>query len=224
MNKCLTLSMSVVLTVLALAALPTGASAGEFVSDCSSGATCSATISGGATTLLDDSGGAAGKVSCSSVTGTESITSGSSTGTIHTILNGCTDEALGTSCSNTGTAGSITMHATWHNVKIRFVPLLTGRKYTSYNWTYTCAGGLVTRTVTGNLIGNITNPSCGVAKASHSIEYSQTGGSQTYKQVTETGTIFDLTSGSHAGDSTTTAWTGAITSTYNEGKTVKYTC
>lgn len=229
MSKKLILLPIGTLSALALAVLPAAAHAGEFSADCSSGATCTALVSGGVfSTLEDDSGSAAGKVICTNVSGTAAQTHGSSTGSVQLLFHGCKDETLLTNCTSAKQpAGTVTTAVmTSHLIFIDSTPSqLQGILLTGVNVTFTCAGGLITKTVTGNIIGKIENADCGVAHPSFALTFQTLGlGRQWYTQVTTTGTSFDLTSGSHANDATTSALSAFLNLSYTEGKTVKLTC
>jgi hypothetical protein len=226
MNKKLMLLAAGALSALAFAAPPAVSSAGEFEAHCSV-VPCTAAITGGVSVLQDDSGGAGGKVECTSVTGTATLTNTSSTGTAQLLFHGC-KSALSPKCNNvTGQTETITTNVmTSHLVYIDPTPtVLVGILLTGVNVTFECASGLVKKTVTGNLLGRIENPECGVARTHHTIEFNASGpGTQQYTQVTTTGTVFDLTSGTHASDATTSSQAGTGHLTYNGGGTVTLTC
>jgi hypothetical protein len=203
------------------------ASAGTFTADCSSGATCNATIEGTGSLVIEESSGL--KLTCTSTTGSISQTSGASTGTASIAFKGCTESIFGTSCNSTGAAaGEIKTNAmTTDLIYIDPNKTTPGVLYTGVNMTYSCAGGTVRKTVTGNFIDHIENPECGVARANHTTvwEAGATTGSQKYTQVTTTGTVFDLIVNNDAGGAyATTSWTGTCHVNYTEGKTLKLTC
>src|SRR5215216_5579315 len=230
MSKKLMLLAAGALTALAFAALPAVASAAEFEAHCSASATCSGTIAGGQAVLQDDSGGLAGKVTCTTTTGTTTQTSTSSTGTATLTFDHCT-AGLGGECENegVGTQKIVTNQLVSHLVIIHASPKVVGVLLTGINVTFTCHTfiGTVRKTVTGNIIGEITNPNCGVAKTSHTLTFAKTGPEpadpQKYMQVTTAGTKFDLTSGTHSpepgSDSTTSSQTGTGTTSYTPAGT-----
>src|SRR5215216_3701389 len=203
MSKKLMLLAAGALTALAFAALPTVASAGEFSADCLVGATCTGTIAGGTATLQDDSGGAAGRVTCSSVSGTTSQTSGSSTGTAELTFHGCKEGVSNGTCTSAGqAAGTITTNSlVSHLVRLEFSipsPSDPGVLLTGINVTFTCSTilGPVTKTVTGNIIGSFTFPNCGIGKTSQVITFAKvieesTTSPQKWTQITTIGTKFD---------------------------------
>jgi hypothetical protein len=224
MNKKLMLLAAGVLSALAFAALPAVASAGEFTATCGAGATCAGTIEGTGNTQFTDTTGLA--VTCTQTTGTTSQTSGSPTGSAQFLFHGCS--AIPGECHSTGQpAGTITTNAmVTHLIYIDPNKTTPGVLLTSANVTFTCPGVFpITKTVTGNIIGHITNPECGVARTNHTTTFSKTGaGQQTFKQVTTTGTIFDLVSTNDAGgNNLTSAQTGEGHITYT-GTTVKFNC
>ncbi len=219
---------TVALAALAFSALPAIAFAGEFTADCSSGATCRATVAGEAAVL----GNTAGEtISCTSVVGSSALISGTSTGSASLIFHGCRETAtfFKFSCNSleqppgTIATGSVSAHLVYLDDD------KTGRKgilIKGVNITFTCVG-FSDKTLTGSVIGEISNPNCGTTKASHAMRFGTTAhGQQQFKQVTATGTIFDLTSNNDTATSaySTSGQIGAGTLTYNEGKTVKLTC
>lgn len=225
MNKKLTVFAVGVLTTLAVAAVPVVASAGEFTADCENeAATCQGTISGGAVELSNTAGETIG---CTSVSGVGTLTSGTSTGTVELTAQGCKEQITGFkfSCNNTGTAGELkTGTLVAHGIYVDPNESIPGILITGVNLTFTCAG-FAKKTVTGNLIGADPTPECGVFKASESGSLEQTAsGQQKYKQVTTTGTVFDLITNNDSGGSyLTSALTGTATITAINTK-VKATC
>jgi hypothetical protein len=223
MNKKLMLLAAGALSALAFAALPAVASAGEFNVDCT---TCSGTISSTAeATLTTDSGSIAEKIKCTGATsGTATQTNGTSTGTVQIVFTGCKDEFISSQCNSTGISGEIKTNVmTSHMVRIDPISGATptgtpGVLLTGSNVTFTCPVVGVTKTVTGNIIGHWTNPECGKSVASHTVTFGAEGNNQKYRQVTTTGTVFNLTSGSQASDATASAQIGsgavAMTSTF----------
>jgi len=227
MSKKLMLLAAGVLAALALSALPSVAAAGEFTADCGSGATCSGTVESTGITTLGTGGGLVA-VRCSATAGTTTQTSGSSTGAVRLLFTGCEDEATETSCKNTTTAGAITTNSmVSHNIIISATPTkIVGVLLTGANVTFECLGGFLKQTVTGNIIGQVEDPECGIARTHHTITFEQTSvGQQKYKQITTTGTSFDLTANNHAGSTYETAsQVGTAHVNYAGGNTVKLTC
>lgn len=226
MSKKLILLAAGALSALALASFPAGASAGEFIGHCSSGGVCNATFSAGQSELEDDGGL---KISCTSTTGVVTGTSGTSTGTAVLKAHGCKETIFNTSCTSSGqpagtlhTGAGIVSHLIYIDPK---PSTLVGLLVTNINFTFSCAGGLIQKTVTGSVIAKIENPECGKPRTSFTGEFTKVGtGSQQYKQITTQGTVFDLLVGAHASDTTTAAIVGTGTITVAEGKTVTLTC
>ncbi len=224
MNKKLMLLVAAALTALAVAALPAVATAGEFNADCETGASCTATITGGAAELINSAGEG---ISCTAVGGSGSLTSGTSTGTVKLAFTGCRENVtiFKFTCSNTGTSGKIeTNTLTSHNIYIDPNKTTPGVLLTGVNVTFTCAG-FADKTVTGNIIGHISNPQCGTFATEHTVAFEKiANGTQKYMQVTTTGTKYDLISNNDNGGAyLTSSQTGSGTLKYNSNK-VKLTC
>ncbi|HVD39626.1 MAG TPA: hypothetical protein VNC16_01295 [Solirubrobacterales bacterium] len=230
MNKKLMLLAAAALSALAFAAVPTVASAGEYEAHCEKAgvvqATCNATISGGIAELSDTNGL---RIHCKTVGGTASFTTTTSTGTASLQFKECTDAVFGLECNNqgTGTKQINTNAMVSHLVNIEPSPGTTpGVLMTGVNVTFTCAFG-IRKTVTGNVIGHLEEPAtvCNKAVTSLKLNFEKiANGQQQFKQVTTTGTIFDLISSADPGEYLTSAQTGTGTVSITEGKTVKITC
>lgn len=210
MSKKLMLLAAGVLAIVAFSALPGVASAAEFNGTCS-GAACTGTVE--STSLATLEGATGSSVKCLKTTGTSVQTNASPTGTLQLLFHECTDESLGTSCHSIAggvsqPAGTITTNSlVTHLAVIHASPKTVGVLLTGINVTFECAGGLVRKTVTGNIIGEIVNPECGVAKATTSFKFAAgtTTGTQKWTQITTTGTVFDLTSNNDSGGAYETA-------------------
>jgi hypothetical protein len=212
MTKKLILLAAGALTALAFAALPAGASAEEKEAHCSA-APCEGVVQSTGIAILTDDGGS--KVECSKTTGTVTQTAATSS-TVSVVL---TFDECNNDCNNEGSSKITTNTLTGHIITVtKGDPKTMGILLTGVNTTFKCAFGLVTKTVTGNIIGTITNPECGVAKANHTISFTQSAaGQQTDK--TYTGSSFDLLS-----NGTTASQTGEAHINYAGGKTVTITC
>ncbi|HET9197050.1 MAG TPA: hypothetical protein VFN92_02180 [Solirubrobacterales bacterium] len=195
------------MTMLALAvvsaamfALPAVASAGEWVADNATGKTFSVTKV--TNPVLRASNGDV--VTCTGLTGEGSYTS-TTTGNITLDFTGCTEDKFGTKCTTNGagTAGTISVtNKVFHNVIIGSaadsntpigVLITSGGTFA----TFTCGGGLLEITVTGNVIGEVESPNCGVAGTTYNLNFepvSAGSSTQKYLQVTTAGTAFDLVS------------------------------
>jgi len=232
MNKKLMLLAAGVLTALAFSALPGVASAGEYVNTCTINgvvaAECEGTVeSTGNAILQDDSGGAAGRITCTKVSGTVKAANKSSTFTMSLTATGCTSN--GFSCNSTGQpAGTMTTgNLIGHIVNLEPAPnKVPGALVTGVNVTLSCAGGLVKKTVTGNLIGESETVECGVFKT-HSTANLEAGvgGGQKWVQVTTAGATTDLTINNDAGGAyTTAALLGTAHINAKAGQTVAVDC
>jgi hypothetical protein len=237
MSKKLMLLAAGALSALAFMAIPSLASANEFVGTCGTGATCTGAIVGGAAELEDDGGTA---VKCTSVSGSVTQTHNSTTGMANIKFHGCT--GFGFTCTGTlagEPAGTIsTGNVPYHLVRLEPDPNTTpvGALVTPNPVTFKCAGGLVVRTVTGSVIGEFEefgSTDCGKAKTSLKLNFAEKAGGPTGTQQWETKTTsaalgeFDLTSGSHNGggaDTTTSAQKGTGTITMPVGQTITLDC
>ena len=182
----------------------------------------------GATKLVPASGFA---VECSGASGSGKYTS-STTGNIELTFTGCgTPSSASNNCTNTATAGKITTtEFVFHNVVLEPTPSpVLGTLITSnagHFATFTCTiFGIPNKVVvSGNgIIGQVTSPACGTTEVTESkLAFEQTGGSQKWKQVTTTGTSYDLTSSTNGGAAVTAGQEGKGKVTYNQK--VKITC
>jgi hypothetical protein len=233
MSKKLMLLAVGALTALAFTALPGAASAGEWEHHCTSTAgvaePCVLSVAGGGAELINDAGE---RISCTAVSGTGSAVTTGTTGSVKLTFTGCKETVtfFRFSCTSNGTSGVIeTNTLTTHNIYIEEATAAAttpGLLLTGVNTTFTCAG-FSDKTVTGNIIGHLTNPNCSSATTSMGISFdkhSSIVGTQKYEQVTTTGTVFDLTSGPHEADGTTSAQTGTGTISTKSGQHIRLTC
>jgi hypothetical protein len=234
MNKKLMLLASGVLAALAFAALPAVASAGEFTAHCENGAaSCTGTVAGGLAELKNDKGEG---IHCTSVDGKATVNNGSATGALELTFTGCVETITGFKfkCNNTGVAGEIkTGSMVTHLIYLEHLPdttaglkvTLPGHGTETGGVTFTCLG-FAKKTVTGSVIGHISNPNCGTFQASHTADFADNGtvGVQRWMQATTTGSKTDLISNNDAGGAyTTSAQTGSGVITWT-GTKVKLTC
>jgi len=223
MTKKLMLLAAGALAALAFAALPAGASAVEMTATCSA-VPCVGTIEGtGGAELTDDSGLG---IKCQKTGGTVTqVASPSSTVTATLTFSECKDTPIGLECNNegVGTGKIVTNALTGHLITI-VTNTTIGVLLTGVNVTFECPALGIKKTVTGNLIGTIENKEgvCGKAVTHHTLlfEEEQPG---FQKHRTWTGKTFDLTSGSHAADTTTSAQTATAHVNYG-AKTVTISC
>jgi hypothetical protein len=234
MNKKLMLLATGVLAALAFAALPAAASAGEFAAHCKNGAaTCTGNVVGGASQLKNHANEA---VSCTSVDGKATVTNGSPTGFLELTFTKCVETITGFKFSCTGTglaAGEIkTGKMVTHLVYLEPLPnttaglkvTLPGKGTGTGGVTFSCAG-FAKKTVTGSVIGHISNPNCGNPSASHTADFTEVApGTQRWNQATTTGEKTDLESNNDAGGVySTSSQIGSGVITW-EGTEVTLTC
>jgi len=195
------------------------------------GAECEGFIEGtGNLAIGDDSGGGAGRITCTKVTGSFKQPNKSTTTTSSLTFTGCMSN--GFSCNSTGQPGGTitTGPLAGDIVNIEPAPATEpGLLLTNINITYSCAGGLVKKTVTGALIGELEKPyECGVFRAHLTVQFTETAagaGIQTPLQGTTVGSVFHLTVNNDAGGAYTTM---ALTTTshlnWSAGQMVAIDC
>jgi hypothetical protein len=220
------------IAVIAFMGLPNFALAGEPIATCGAGGgVCNGSIeSFDQATIQDDSGSAAGRVSCSHIGGQAVANNNSSTGSASFVFTGCLSN--GFACNSTGAGSgeiktaSLTSHLIYLHPINGGATTDVGVLFTNISLTLSCAGGLVKKLITGSVIGQVANPQCNTAAASHLVlfEAGATTGSQRYTQITTSGTVFDLTSGSESADTTTSSQIGAGTINWNTGQSVTIDC
>jgi len=208
MNKKLMLLAAGALTALAFAALPTVASAEEYLAHCEVHE-CVGTITGGTSSLVSDNGDT---ITCSAVGGGTTLTTTSTTGEANLHFTGCREHVtfFTFQCNSAGAAaGTINANGlTYHLVNLEHGGTTPGIKFTNVSVTFECTG-FSKKTVTGSVVGHLTEPAniCNKTVTTHTVHFEQgaTTGSQKYKQVTTTGTETDLIANNDAGGSYTTA-------------------
>jgi hypothetical protein len=224
-KKLMTLAAGV-LTALAFTALPSAASAGEFPVHCevAAGAACTSTVNGGHAVLKTT--GSAAFVTCTSTTGTASVTNNTSTGSVNLVFHGCKESVFSSACTSSGQpSGTIkTNTLVSHNVYLEPNKQVPGALLTGVNVTFSCFFGAVTKTVTGNVLGEFETPNCGVTQKTHALVFAEASqGHQKWKQVTTSGTVFDLLSNNDkSGEAYETAsqvGTGTLTNATNTALT-----
>jgi len=230
MSKKLMVLAAGALAALAFTALPSIASAGEFEHHCTTtggvAQPCTLTIEGGAAELVNTAGEG---ISCTSVTGTGSASTTGTTGAALLTFKGCRENItiFKFTCTSTGTAGEIkTNELVSHNIYIDPSKTTPGLLLTGVNVTFNCAG-FAKKTVTGNVIGHLTSPNCSSAVTSMGISFEKSSnGNQKYKQVTTTGTIFDLISNNdtEGGVYLTSSQAGTGTIKTAAGQHIRLTC
>lgn len=150
------------------------------------------------TATLHTAGGE--KVEChKGVTGSGSFEN-STTGTLNLEFHDCTSS--GFTCTShaseggTGISGTIsTTPLPLHLIMVeKSKPgVLLTPNASGFFAHFTCAGGLVVRTVTGNgIIGTITSPGCGVASSTATLKFEESAVTGIQKHTTYTGTPYHL--------------------------------
>ena len=200
-KKMMLLALSVVSA--ALFALPTVASA----TPAHISATENFTVSPGAIQTVELETTAGEKYSChGGRTGSGSWHS-TTTGTMQLEYHGCTAQTVfgNLTCTTHASEGGTPVSGTVSTTKLPFhlitianhTPgiLITPNSETNVFAHYTCGGGLVQKTVTGNgLIGTITSPTCGTPSTTATMKFEQGPTTGTQKHTTHTGVNYHLES------------------------------
>jgi hypothetical protein len=233
MSKKLMLLAAGALSALAFAALPAFASAEELEAHCPV-APCIGTITGSSSEhsieLENDAGE---KVDATALDGTIEIKTGTTkTATVELDFTHVYETSSGFkfTCNTPGQAsgtiktGPLTAHFINIGKSTETIPgvLLT---LPAAGITFECAGGLVKKTVTGNIIGTILEPTtvCNKADTNTKVTFNIKGvGTQEHELYT--GTAYDLISGPHATDTTTSAQTGHANIDWQVGNHPTLTC
>jgi hypothetical protein len=148
-------------------------------------------------------------VTCTGLTGSGEYTT-TKTGNITLDFTGCKENTFGTECQSGATSGTISVtNKQFHNVIIgnsgdKFTPLgvlITGASGGTTDFTtFTCAFGLLSITVTGNVIGEVEPVECNKPATTFNLKFepkSAVGAdtyTQKYEQITTTGENYDLIS------------------------------
>jgi hypothetical protein len=228
MSKKLMLLAAGALTVVAFAALPAVASAGEWKQDCPGGtATCTFTTSGGHAELRATE---EPTITCTSSSGSGSVSSGGTTGTFGITFKGCTATLIFTfECHTSGAAsGEIKVASSVsHNIYLKDDKTDPGILVTPATTSIVC-GSFSQITVTGNgLVGDVTQ-ACNSESSTLNINFEaspENAKTQRYEQNTKTGTLYDLhmvTAGSATTHTATMVASG--TATFTGGGKGKITC
>ncbi|HEX3043012.1 MAG TPA: hypothetical protein VHP56_13075 [Solirubrobacterales bacterium] len=228
MSKKLMLLAAGVLSALAVAALPAIASAQEYEVHCPTGV-CTGSITGLASEhAIELENDAKEKVSAAEVKGNIEISkSTTTTATVSLEFREVRETISGFKfkCNTAGAESGVikTGPLVGHFVNLTTGGTNPGILLTNINVTFTCAGGLSTKTVTGNIIGTITEPNCNKPTTTNKVTFNiKSGTPGTQEHLLYTGTAFDLISGPHANDTTTSAQTGHGNVKWNQD--VELTC
>jgi hypothetical protein len=228
MRKKLMLLAVGVVSVVALAALPAAASAGEWKLHCPGGsATCTFTATGGHAELR---AAEEPTITCTSSSGSGSISNGGTTGTIGITYKGCTATLVFTfECHTSGAAsGEIKVASSVsHHVYLKHDKTDPGLLITPAITTVIC-GSFSGLQITGNgVIGDVTQ-ACNSEASTLNINFEASPAdmkTQRYEQNTLTGTLFDLHVTTHgAAESHTAALKTNLTAIFTGGGKGKITC
>jgi hypothetical protein len=195
MSKKLMLLATAALSALACGILPASASAGAWQLDCPGGtATCSYTESGG---HVEFRAAEEPTITCTSTTGSGTVSSGGTTGTTAFTFKGCTATLVFTfECHTAGAAsGEIKFDSSvWHNVYLKDDKTDPGTLLTWSTIVITC-GSFSSLTMTGNgVIGDVPQ-SCSGEYSIFNVNFEASPSNpktQRYEQNTLTGTLFDM--------------------------------
>lgn len=219
-NKMMLLALG--LLALASAALPAVASAGEPVIDAK--AFPVKFTSKGEHAELRATGEPT--ITCTANSGSGSYTS-STTGTITLTFTGCkTPNFFNAECHSTGqVSGTIVVASSvFHNIYVTDAKTTPGVLVTPPSGgvfaTITCAS-FFTTTVAGNgVIGHLESPKCGATSTTGVLNFTATESTQTFRQVTGTGTEYSLTAQTSGGSAVKAAEVAKGTVTFSEAVTL----
>jgi hypothetical protein len=209
------------MAIFAVMALPSVASAGGWHIDPPG---TSFSIAGGPQILT----GSTTNVNCASLTGTGSYDSNNqTTGKISLKFNNCTEPIFGTSCTTSGeVTGTIkpTQNLVFHNIYTGDNKTTPGILITSNSGhfaSFSCFFGGISVVVNGNgVMGTVTSPGCGKSSTTGKVKFNGTGTVQEHRQVTNTGTIFSLSSSVNGGAFNAAAQDGEATLTFPQSSTM----
>jgi hypothetical protein len=228
-SKFMLLALSVF--ALAFAALPALASAGEPVIDPSTGKFPLPFTSVGGHGELRAEGEP--PITCTSNSGTGEYTSGT-TGKIGLTFKGCTTSFFGfpVSCKSSGAESGVvvTNSSVFHTTYLtdaKTTPGVLVTPPTGGIFATIICGGFATISVEGNgIIGHLEAPKCGGKSKTATLNFTATGASQTFQQVTATGTSYSLISHTESGEekAVPAAEVAEGTVTYNNNAEATLTC
>jgi hypothetical protein len=212
----------------AVLALPALASAGEWEIDSENGALPTFTSTGGITAMTSYGFGSFFPIECTKSTSSGKYTS-RTTAVVTVTFTGCLEGGFPCTTSGQSSETIKTTELVAHNIMIESTSQVLGgtpglliTPNSGHFATFDC--GSFHFVIAGNgIIGYISAPRCGAAfqKVGGVVFRRVSEGIQHYKQVTTTGTLFDLSTTDSIG-TFTTAWDSAWTLTFNQG--VKATC
>jgi hypothetical protein len=167
------------------------------------------------------------KLTCTASKGSGKYTT-KTTGEVSFTYSGCTEElgSLHPECHTSGQASGVIATGTsvFHSVYLTDAKNTPGILITppsSGIYLTTTCGGFGNTEVKGNgYIGDLSSPKCGGTSTTTNFSFSATNGDPTYKQNTATGTLYDLTSTTGGGSTTTAARLELWAATFAEAITV----
>jgi hypothetical protein len=198
-NKMMLLALG--LLAFASAALPAAASAGEPVIDAKA-FPLKFTSSG---THAELRAASEPTITCTASTGSGSYAS-STTGTISLTFTGCkTPNVFNAECHSTGQGNGtiVVASSVFHNIYVTDNKTTPGVLITAPSGgvftTMTCAT-FFTTTIAGNgIIGHLESPKCGATSSTGVLNFTATEATQTFRQITATGTEYSLTAQTSGG-------------------------
>jgi hypothetical protein len=166
-------------------------------------------------------------IGCSTSAGTGKATS-KTTGEGSYGFTGCKDSIFGSSCTSPGRpAGNIllqglTMHLVYLDHNHTRPGVLTTPPAGGVFAKFTCVGGFYTIEVKGDgVLSEITAPKCGAtSQVATSVARTLSHGVQEYRQVEETGTVYDMTATVNAGAPQTAGLSASVTATAERAGTL----
>ena len=161
-------------------------------------------------------------VTCKKDANTGSFTNGS-TGTVEITFSECTESIFGSSCTTAGqptgtiTTASSEFHLVYLNKAHTTVGILITGPAGGFA-TFDCATFFHIN-VAGSVLGHVSSPGCGGTSANFTVGFTAVGTSQTFKQVEEGGTVFNLNANGNEA-----SIEGSEAGTFSGGATGTLTC
>jgi len=144
-------------------------------------------------------------ITCTSSEGTGRYTT-KTTGELTLTLRGCREKIFGSECHSAGQASGVikTETSVFHNIYVTDAKTTPGVLFTPpVGGVLTVISCLDEITISGNgFIGHLVSPKCGVSSKAFTLNFTATGVTQNFRQITGTGTVYNLTA-TTSGSSTT---------------------
>jgi hypothetical protein len=193
MCKKLMLIAAGAFTGLAFTTLTSAASASEWENHCVA-LSCTFTVQSTGHTVFSSATkeGSTHTFTCTTTNGSGSQSAlTSKTASVELTLTGCKelDTGFGFACNSPGASAGIftTNIMTSDNVWIDAAKTTPGIRLTGINVTFSCGFGLTQSRVTGNIIGHLETPNCGIARNHTTVDFRDTGVDGVMKDATVTG-------------------------------------